>query len=207
MLHLSGFSQTVVKTDSAAYAKAKYLKEDLTGFLLKNTRYPRGSMGENSQGDVIYSFVINKDGQLENLLLESSPDNILSVSTYEVLQKMENKWSPTKLNNVAIDRKYTVVFRYRSYLNSKPTEYKSGIASFVKKQKYDKAIKLYDEQISENQYDCELFAERAKLKELIGDKAGAIQDNKIADKLNVEIMSVVNLILVRSTRIAMKKII
>ena len=62
MLHLSGFSQTVVKTDSAAYAKAKYLKEDLTGFLLKNTRYPRGSMGENSQGDVIYSFVINKDG-------------------------------------------------------------------------------------------------------------------------------------------------
>ena len=200
-LHLSGFSQTIVKTDSAAYEKAKYLKEDLTTFLSNSTRYPRGLMGENSQGDVIYSFVINKDGQLENLLLESSPDNILSVSTYEALQKMENKWSPTKLNNVAIDRKYTVVFRYRSYLNTKPTEYKSGIASYVKKQKYDKAIKLYDEQISENQYDCELFAERAKLKELVGDKAGAIQDNKIADKLNVDIMAVVNLLMVGFIRV------
>jgi tetratricopeptide (TPR) repeat protein len=114
---------------------------------------------------------------------------------------MENKWSPAKINDVAIDKKYTVIFRYRSYLNTEPTEYKSGIASYVKKQKYDKAIKLYDEQISENQYDFELFTERAKLKELVGDKAGAIQDNKIADKLNVEIMSVVNLIMVGVTRV------
>ena len=199
-LTLSGFSQTVLKTDAVPYEKAKYLKEDLNKFLLKNTRYPMGRMGNNSEGDVIYSFVINKNGQLENMLLEGSPDNVLSVSTYEALQKMDNNWSPARLNNNAIDKKYTVIFRYRSYLNTKPTEYKSRIESFVKKQKYDKAIKLYDEQIGENGYDFELFAERSKLKELAGDKAGALQDNIIANKINADIMTVVNVISIGVTR-------
>ena len=204
-LSLSVYSQKVVKLDSVSYEKAKYLKEDLTRFLSKNTRYPITKLStsdrfkDNCEGDVMYSFVINKNGQLVDLLLENSTDNILSDRAYEALNKMNNNWSPTKINRIAVDKKYKILFRFRSYLDSKPLEYKKQIAGFVKKQNYGKAIKLYDEQIYYNPCDFELFTKRSKLKELAGDKVGAIQDFNTANELNEEFMSVVNVIVVGVT--------
>lgn len=201
-LTLTGFSQTVVKTDSTTYEKARYLKEDLGKFLSKNVRYPKGNSGNIPEGEVIYSFVINKNGKLENLQLEDSQDSLLSKSAYAAMIKLDNSWSPAKVNQVDIDKDYTIVFRYRLYANDKTTEYKMEIAKLVKKQKYDLAIKLYDVAISENQYDFKLLAERSKLKDLVGDKEGAIRDLNMADKLNADIMLVVNVVTYGNSRTA-----
>jgi tetratricopeptide (TPR) repeat protein len=203
-LNLSGFSQTVVKIDSVAYEKAKYLKEDLARFLAKNTRYPISKKfywddKYNQEGDVIFSFVINKNSELENLTLESSTENILAECAIEALKKLDKKWSPTKINHISIDKKYKIIFRFRSFLDSKPPVYEKEIASLVKRHQYDKAIKLYDEQIYFNPCDFELFAERSKLKGKSGDKIGTIEDYKWADKLNDEYMSVVNVFVVGTT--------
>jgi TonB family protein len=201
-LHLSGFSQIVVKIDSVTYEKAKYLKGDLARFLSQNAKYPiykQVNSYDNSQGDVIYSFVINKTGKLENLQLESSTEYTLEESAKEVLKKLDEKWIPTKINHIPIDKKYKIIFRFRLYLDAQPPEYKEEIESLVKRHKYDKAIKLYDKQIYYNTFDFELFAERSKLKEKSGDKIGAIEDYKWADKLNDEYMTVVNVIAVGIT--------
>ena len=204
-LHLSVYSQKVVKINSVDYEKARYLKEDLKKFLSGKTRYPIIKMAtnvnfkDNIEGEVIYSFLINKNGNLADLILESTNANILSDRALEALMKMDNSWSPTKINHIAVDKKYKIIFRFRSYLDTEPLEYKKLIAGFVKKQKYDKAIKLYDEQINNNPFDFELFTERSKLKELVGDKTGAILDYNAANDLNNEFMSVVNVIVVGVT--------
>jgi hypothetical protein len=201
-LNLSGFSQTKVKIDSVAYEKAKYLKGDLARFLSKNAKYPiyiHGNSYDGSQGDVIYSFVINKTGKLENLQLESSTKNLLTECAFGALTKMDTLWSPTRINHIAVDKNYQVIFRFRLYFDIKPPAYKKQIAGLVKRHQYDKAIKLFDEQIYYNPYDFELFAERSKLKEKSGDKIGAIEDYKWADKLNDEYMTVVNVIAVGIT--------
>jgi TonB family protein len=201
-LHLCGFSQTVVKIDSVVYEKAKYLKGDLARFLCQNAKYPiykSVNSYDNSQGDVIYSFVINKNGKLENLQLESSTQYTLDESAKEALKKLDEKWSPTKINHIPVDKKYKIIFRFRSYLDAQPPEYKEKIESLVKRHKYDKAIKLYDEQIFYNSCDFELFAERSKLKEKSGDKIGAIEDYKWSDRLSDEYMTVVNVIAVGIT--------
>lgn len=209
-LHFSGFSQAVIHIDSMSYEKAKYLKKDLTSFLLKNTRYPNDRSYEkypndrsyeNIEGDVIYSFVITKEGKLENLVLESSPDNLLTISSYDAMKKMENRWSPTKLNNVAIDKKYTIIFRYLTYLDHIPVLYKKEITRLINNQAYDKAIRLYDDQIYYNPYDAELYTQRSELKMHSGDKYGEIEDFKMANKLNDEIMSVVNVVVAINNRI------
>lgn len=201
-MNLSVFCQTILKADTTSNKKAKYLKEDLTKFLIKNTRYPKDKTGNFSEGDVVYSFIVNKNGQLENLQLEDSPDNLFSESTHEALIKLDQSWSPAKINHVLTDKSYTIVFRYRVYSNDKNAEYKSQIAGFVKRQKFDQAIKLLDIQISENPYDFKLLRERAKLKDLVGDKEGAIEDYNLYDKLNADIMLVVNVVSYGASRTA-----
>jgi outer membrane biosynthesis protein TonB len=54
--------QTSFRSDSTQIVeKAKYLKEDLTGFLSKNVRYPNEALTNNIHGGVILAFTINKN--------------------------------------------------------------------------------------------------------------------------------------------------
>lgn len=188
-------------SNSQSVQKAKYLKEDLNRYLQVNTTYPVEAIRSNIEGDVVYSFTVNKNGRLENLALENYPKELLLNSTKTSMSLLDGEWKPALLNDTPIEKKYQIVFRFRSYVDTSPFDYKGQSLKFMDKQKYEKALKTLDSGIEDNNYDYELFDLRAKVKETLGDHEGAKQDASVSDKLKDEIMTVVGVTstLVRKT--------
>ena len=187
-------SQTNQKSDSIIpYERARYLKGDPNRFITDNTVYPKEGITNKIEGDVVISFIIRKNGTLDSLVKVSSPDITLSVNSIIVANSIDKAgWSPAKINNLPIDKKYYMVFRYRIFLNSRPYDYKGKAKEFFENQKYEKALKLYDRWIKDNQYNFESFEARSKVKAILGDSEGAKKDQLISLQLKDEMMSVVN---------------
>jgi tetratricopeptide (TPR) repeat protein len=195
-------SQPIQKSDSIpAFEKARYLKEDLEKGLSRNSRYPSDALKSESQGDVIFSFVITKEGKMENILMVSPLNPGISPSAFNAINQLDKNWAPAKVNGNPIDKKYTIVYRYRFYVNVKPDDLKSEAEGYVKKKKYDKALKSYNEAIEDNPYDYKLFESRAQIKELLGDSDGSKLDHKASAILLSDVMAVETIISVRTTRL------
>ena len=186
-------SQIVQKSDSPIkYEKAKYLKQDLDKFLILNTLYPTSELTSMITGDVVFSFIINKNGKLESLAIEDY-DNVSFInSSKNAIELLDGEWSPAKLNDSLVDMKYLVVFRYRTYLENKPYDYKRQGRSLFEKQKYERALKALNSGIEDNKYDYEFYELRSKVKEKLGDIEGAKNDQLNSLRLKVEIMSIID---------------
>jgi hypothetical protein len=188
-------SQPIQKSDSVpAFEKARYLKGDLEKSLTKKTMYPLVALQSGIQGDVVFSFNITKEGKLENILMVNSMNVGLSPTAYNALSQLDQNWVPAKENGKPIEKKYTIVFRFRLYTNTKPADPKDEAAGYVKRKKYDKALKSYNEAIDDNAYNYQLFESRAQVKELLGDIEGSKQDQKTAKILSSDVMSVANIV-------------
>jgi TonB family protein len=187
------FSQTTQKPDSVqTFEKARYLKESLTRYLYKIVRYPEAALTKNIQGDVVLSLIITRNGRLDSLAIIKSKDFSLSTSAIVAINSLEEQWSPTSINGSPVDRKYLIIFRYRIYLDIQPADYKTKAVEYFEEQKYEKALKLFNKSIKDNQYDFELFEFRSRIKEILGDSEGSKQDFITSANLKNEVMSVVN---------------
>jgi hypothetical protein len=197
---LSVHSQTLSTSDSASgKEKAKYLKEDITKALSTITNYPLIALQSSFNGDVIFSFTITKEGKLTDLSMMSSP-NVLSPGAFNSMAQLENNWVPAKVKGVSVDAKYMVAFRFRCYMNSPPSDLKRESEGYVKRLKYDKALKALNEAIDDNMYDTGLFESRSKVKGLMGDAVGEKADHQTAITLSTDCMSVVNVVAIGTTR-------
>lgn len=200
-IFMNSKSQTIQKSDSIiTYEKAMYLKEDLTKFLSINTKYPKEEMVDRIMGDVVFSFIINKSGKLGSLALESIPNISFLNSAKIAINSLDGEWKPAMINNAPADRKYLIIFRFRTYLDYKPNDYKGQARKLFEKQKYERALKLYNEGIRDNKYDFELFEFRSKVKEMLGDIEGAKTDQSISLKLKDEIMAIIDITAIGVTR-------
>lgn len=201
-------SQTNPKSDSIiTREKARYLKEDLNKFISGNIAYPKEGITNKTEGDVVLSLIIRKNGKLDSLVKVSSPDISLSVNSIIALNSIDKEgWSPAKINNSPIDKKYFIVFRYRIFLNSQPYDYKGKAKEFFENQKYEKVLKLYDKAIKDNQYNFESFESRSRVKVIMGDIEGAKKDQIISLKLKDEIMLIVNVYVIGVSRLERKMV-
>ena len=194
-LNLSVYSQTIQKAEQiSTFEKARYLNGDLANFLKYKTHYPQDAFTNGIEGDVVFSMVIHKNGELDSLLFVSSPNIMLSQSTLTSLMSMEKKWSPASVNNIPINKKYFIVFRYRAYMNTEPDDFKGRADGLFEKKKYDRALKIFNQAIQENKFDYTLLESRSKVKELLGDIEGSKQDHNAATKLNDDVMTFVDIV-------------
>lgn len=203
-LNLITHSQTVQKLDSTVlYEKARYLKGDLSILLGRNANYPteqlRSNLGASGEGDVVLSLVIHANGKSDFLSIVSSPDRSFSASSIFALNKLEDEWSPARINNTPTDKNYLIVFRYRKYLDIQPYDYKGRIEHYMSKQKYKEALRLLSNAINDNKYDQKLFALRSQVKQILGDTEGAKSDELTAAKLNDEILALITVQVVGSS--------
>jgi TonB family protein len=180
-------------TLNAQIQKAMYSVSNLDSLLAKKVSYPLESLKSSSEGDVIISFTITKDGKLENPGIEKSPDLEMSKASMEALKNLTAKWVPAKSGDSPINKKYFAVFRYRIYYNSAPTPLSAAAEKQVNKGNFPKALKHYNNAIEENPYDKNLFLARSKTKKALGDEAGSAQDNAEYLRLDEEIMAVIDL--------------
>ena len=186
-------SQIVQKSDSIVkYEKARYLKQDLNKFLILKTLYPTSELTSMITGDVVFSFIINKNGKLENLALKDFDNASLLNSSKNAIESLDGEWSPAKLNDSPVDMKYLIVFRFRTSLERKPYDYKGQSRNLIEKQKYERALKTLNSGIEDNKYDYELYELRSKVKEMLGDIEGAKYDQLNSLRHKVEIMSIID---------------
>ena len=186
-------SQIVQKSDSIVkYEKARYLKQDLNKFLILKTLYPTSELTSMITGDVVFSFIINKNGKLENLALKDFDNAFFLNSSKNAIELLDGEWSPAKLNDSPVDMKYLIVFRFRTSLERKPYDYKGQSRNLIEKQKYERALKTLNSGIEDNKYDYELYELRSKVKEMLGDIEGAKYDQLNSLRHKVEIMSIID---------------
>jgi len=138
---------------------------------------------------------------MNNLKVFSSPDKILSTSSITSFNNLGNEWSPCINNGIPIDKEYLIVFKYRIYLNTQPSNDNEKAERFVKKQKYDKALKYIDAAIIENPFGYKLFDTRSKIKEMLGDTEGAKKDSEQSSRLQNEIITLVDVIAIGVTHV------
>ncbi len=172
--------------------KAVYLKEDLKNDLWKNLEYPFEAVTNKIQGDVILSFDIDKSGKIGDMMIVSSADKSLSISSLASFDGIGDDWSPSKVNGNPVDKTYLLIYRYRIWQSFKSPEYDEKAQKLIEKEKYEKALKIYDRAIEENQYDYQLFEARSKISEMLGDTIAAKNDSEQANRLQNEIMLVID---------------
>ena len=85
----------VMKKDSVfSYVhKMPELQVDIIEFISENLEYPEEAKKKNIEGRVTIKFIVNKDGDVVNEQVVSSPDPLLTKAALEVVRKLP-KWKP-----------------------------------------------------------------------------------------------------------------
>jgi TonB family protein len=85
---------------------------ELWEYLSKSLQYPEEAEKAGTQGRVIATFVVEKDGSITNARVVKALDSSLDAEALRVINAMP-KWKPGKQNGVAVRCKYTVPVTFR----------------------------------------------------------------------------------------------
>ena len=92
-------------------------------YLSSNLRYPRDAREAGTQGRVIVSFIVEKDGSISNAKVAKPTYSSLDEEALRVVSAMPN-WTPGKQNGEAVRVKYSVPVSFR--LGNKETPKPEG---------------------------------------------------------------------------------
>lgn len=81
-------------------------------WLAKNVRYPQECVMNGIQGRVIASFIVTKDGSIEDIKILFSPAREMSKEAIRILSKMP-KWTPGTLNGEAVSSLHSFPIAFR----------------------------------------------------------------------------------------------
>lgn len=87
-------------------------------FIANNLRYPREAVEKNTQGLVVYTFVVEKDGTLSNFELIHRADSLLDAEALRILQSMP-AWRPARHKGVEVRSKSYVPMYFRLNPNAR----------------------------------------------------------------------------------------
>ena len=86
----------------------------LMEFLKKELQYPQVAIDNNIQGRVMVSFVVNKDGSIEQVAVARGVDPVLDQEAVRVVKKMP-KWAPAEQRGKPCRSRFTlpVLFKFK----------------------------------------------------------------------------------------------
>ena len=79
----------------------------LLQYLRDNIRYPKEAYDNGIEGRVIVSFLVVKDGSVQQITVMRSPDESLSREAVRVVSAMPH-WKPGTRNGKPVDVRYTL---------------------------------------------------------------------------------------------------
>lgn len=195
------FAQTPFNPETESdLVKATYSKGDILSILSQDLTYPQEAAMNGTQGDVIYVLTIDQEGELASVVSKERVSDELAMQAEEAIGKLKGSWTPSKVHGEPVDRAYLLVFSYDIYYNSLPLDYHGMANKFEEKGKIEKAVRTYDDAIKGNPYEPNFYFMRAKFKKELGDLDGAKTDELMAEKMNMEILAVVEIAQTQSVR-------
>ncbi|WP_339875901.1 energy transducer TonB [uncultured Algoriphagus sp.] len=195
------FAQTTFNPGTESdFVKATYSNGDLITILGQNLTYPKEAAINGTEGDVVYLITIDHTGKLVSYEAKERISEKLSKQAEESIKSLTSNWSPTKVHGEPIDREYLLIFSYRIYYNASPVDYHSVAKKFEEKGKIEKSVRTYDDAIKKYPYEPVYYTMRAKYKKELDDLSGAEADKLKAEKLNMEVLAVVEIAQSQSIR-------
>lgn len=73
--------------------------------------YPERAISRRLEGYVVYNFMIDTDGKAFDVITTESTDTLFETASMEALEQI--RWTPAKLNGVAVDTSHSYKFTYR----------------------------------------------------------------------------------------------
>ena len=74
-------------------------------WIQEHIRYPEGNCVNIPQGRVLVTFIVEKDGTIDNISVRKSPDPLLSKEAVRVVSEMP-KWIPARFKGKVIRSRY-----------------------------------------------------------------------------------------------------
>ena len=102
--------------------------QELLGFLSKTIKYPAEAEKAGTQGRVIATFVVRKDGSISDAHIVKSVDPLLDAEALRVINAMP-AWTPGTQNGKPVNVKYTVPINFR--LDGKTKEAPAAVGIFI----------------------------------------------------------------------------
>ena len=106
--------------------------QELLGFLSKTIKYPAEAEKAGTQGRVIATFVVKKDGSISDARVVKSVDPLLDAEALRVINAMP-AWIPGTQNGKPVNVKYTVPISFR--LDGKTKEAPTAVGTFTASEK------------------------------------------------------------------------
>lgn len=103
-----GVNELIVVDDRPEYIGGD---QELYKFLTSNLNYPAEAKAKGTEGTVIITFVVEKDGSLSNITPIREVANGCTEEAMRVV-KMMPKWKPGKANGVPVKVKYTLPVKF-----------------------------------------------------------------------------------------------
>jgi tetratricopeptide (TPR) repeat protein len=146
--------------EKVSFDKAMINGEEASKFFIKNIRIPYNSgPGGYPDGNVFVSFIISKTGQIDSISVINEPNAMYEEIVINAFNKSSGLWSPTRFDDLALDKKYVAGFNF-TVTNS--VFYKKDKSfQYYKKGNMEKALKLINEVLKMDPYDIELYRDRA----------------------------------------------
>ena len=146
--------------EKVSFDKAMINGEEASKFFIKNIQIPYNSgLGGYPDGNVFVSFIISKTGQIDSISVINEPNVMYENIVIGAFENSSGLWSPTRFDNLALDKKYVAGFNFtvtNSFFYKKDKSF-----SYYRKGNMEKALKLINEVLKMDPYDIELYWDRA----------------------------------------------
>jgi tetratricopeptide (TPR) repeat protein len=201
LVTLLSFAQTpfnpVTEPD---FVKATYSKGNLINILGQDLTYSKEAALNGTEGYVTFLLKIDENGKLVEVTPKERVSDFLANPARAAIDKLTADWKPSKVGGVPVAREYLLVFSYKIFYNSSTLDYHAMAKKYEEKGKIDKAIKTYDDAIEDYPYDPVYYTMRAKFKREMDDVEGAVADELMAQRINMEVLAVVQIAHSQSVR-------
>lgn len=85
---------------------------EMMKFMGRNIRYSKDAQEAGTEGLVVLTFVVDKEGGLQDIAIVKSLHESLDKEAIRVVEKMQGQWSPGRQNGVAVPVRYTLPVRF-----------------------------------------------------------------------------------------------
>ena len=182
------------------FIKATYSKGNLINILSQDLTYSKEAALNGTEGYVTFLLKIDENGKLVEVTPKERVSDFLVNPAAAAIDKLTVDWTPSKVGGKPVSREYLLVFSYKIFYNALPLDYHAMAKKYEEKGKIEKAIKTYDDAIKEYPYDPVYYTMRAKYKKQLEDTDGALDDELMAQKINMEVLAVVQIAQSQSVR-------
>lgn len=83
----------------------------MMAYIGQNIKYPAEAVAKGIEGRVVVQFVVNKEGDLQDIKVMKSIDSLLDQEAIRVISSMP-KWTPGKLKGEAVNIQYTLPIQF-----------------------------------------------------------------------------------------------